>query len=88
MATFTVRSIIEGQRPILLVCHDEDGWQFLTGDAVGMHEAMIVALKTILRHDPSVSELSDLALGWQAWRQQPGAEWVREPRHEEGAAEQ
>jgi hypothetical protein len=53
-----------------------------------MDDAMLVALEEIVRRDPSIAELADLAIGWQAWRERPGAAWVREARESGGAAEQ
>jgi hypothetical protein len=32
--------------------------------------------------DPSVLELADLPLGWQAWRSHLGAPWQRTPKGE------
>jgi len=81
VATFTVGKIVKGGAPILLVCHDaEDGsWQFLTGDAFEMDDAMLVALKEIVARDSSVLELADLPLGWCASREHLGAPWSRHP---------
>ena len=88
VATFTVRQIMKDGLPILFVRRDDDGWQFLTGSAVTMRDAMLVGLKEIVSRDPSVADLADLDVGWQAWRERAGAPWVREPSPEEGAAEQ
>jgi hypothetical protein len=79
VATITVRQITSRQQPILLVCHDEEdgSWQFLTGGAFNMADAMVVALKEIVQLDSSVSELSDLPLGWQASRASPKHAWIR-----------
>jgi len=80
LATFTVRQFIDGQKPILFVSHDAaDGcWQFLTGDAISMDDAMLVALKEIVKRDPTVVALADLPLGWEAWRESPESQWVRQ----------
>jgi len=37
----------------------------------------IVALKTILALDHSIAALSDLPMGWSAWRNDSDAEWQR-----------
>ena len=88
VATFTVRQIIDGTRPILLVSHDADdgGWQFLTGEALSMDDALLVALKEIVLRDPSVLLLADLPTGWQASRRDAEAQWVRELLPPEGEA--
>ena len=85
VVTCTVRQIAREGHSILLVSHDaEDGmWSFLTGEVFDIGDALLVALKEIVALDPSVTELSDLPLGWQARRKGPGALWVRHP---EGAA--
>jgi len=78
-ATFTVRQIVRDGQPILLVSHDgeDGGWQFLTGAPVDLKDALLLALEEIVALDPSVAELADLPSGWQAWRERPGALWVR-----------
>jgi hypothetical protein len=61
----TVREIIEGRRPILLVAHDaeEGGWQFLTGGPFDVSDGMLVTLSNVVRHDRSLRELADLPPG-------------------------
>ena len=79
MATLTVRQVIADGQPILLVSHDaEDGmWQFLTGESVEMADAMLVSLCEMYRIDPSIAELADLPIGWQAKRSAAGKPWRR-----------
>jgi hypothetical protein len=77
-ATFSVRQVFREGRPILHVVHDEDGtWQFLTGDAVEMADALLVSLAEPLRIDPTVGELADLPRGWEASRGAVGEPWQR-----------
>jgi hypothetical protein len=45
-----------------------------------MDEAMLVALRRIFERDASIAELSDLPLGWQAWRDGPDLPWQRSKR--------
>jgi hypothetical protein len=80
VATMTVRQITQGGQPILLVSRDaEDGtWQFLTGGPVETADAVLVSLREVYRIDPSVAELADLPLGWQAWRSSAGEPWQRQ----------
>ena len=79
VATMTVRQVIHGGQPILLVAHDADDgmWQFLTGGPVEMADAMIVSLRQMYLVDPSVGELADLPLGWLAERMAVGERWQR-----------
>lgn len=81
VAAITVRQIVLGGEPILLVCHDEEdgGWQFLTGESIETSDSMVVGLSTVYALDPTIGELADLPLGWQAWREHRNASWVRSP---------
>lgn len=80
-AVVTLRSIVFGGQPILLVFHDEedDGWQFLDGQVFEMSNAAVVALDEIVKRDPSVLEIADLRPGWKAWRDSPSSPWQRAP---------
>ena len=84
VATITTRQVIREGQPILLVSHaaDDGSWQFLTGGAFSTEDGMLVALQEIVEHDPSVSELADLPLGWVAKRDAIGSPWSRS-RHED-----
>jgi hypothetical protein len=84
VAAITTRQVIREGSPILLVSHDaEDGsWQFLTGGVFSVTDGMIVALHEIVKHDPTVCELADLPLGWEAHRDSIGSSW-RRLRHED-----
>jgi hypothetical protein len=88
VATFCVRQVFHGGKPILYVVHDDDdgAWQFLTGEPVAQEDAMVVGLSTVVRHDPSVMELADLPYGWSATRRAVGEPWQREKR--EGASDE
>jgi hypothetical protein len=81
VATFTVREVIRGEKPILLVAHDADDgmWQFLTGEPVEMADAMLVSLREVYRIDPTIGELADLPPGWTAERAAIGQPWHRQP---------
>ncbi len=79
VATLTLRQIMLEGKPILLVCHDDDDgmWQFLDGDNFRVEDALLVCLKNVVAHDPSVEELADLPLGWHATRRHPDEPWCR-----------
>lgn len=79
-AAFTVGKIVNREKPILLVHHDEEdgSWQFLTGEPFDMSDAKIVGLGEIAKIDPSVLELADLPIGWSASRQTLKDCWCRE----------
>jgi hypothetical protein len=79
VAVFSLRQIIFEGQPILHVTHDnEDGsWQFLGAEIPEENDAVVVALEEIVKHDPSVKELADLPLGWEARRRNKNENWQR-----------
>jgi hypothetical protein len=73
--------VLDENHPILLVCHDDDGdWQFLCGTTNDSDHGRLVCLNDIVKLDPSVNEVADLAPGWRAWRENGNAEWHREAK--------
>ena len=78
-ATFTMRQVMDGSEPILLVSHDQEdhGWQFIGSSDASMPDAMLVALEEVVRRDPTVVEVADLEPGWQAIRDFVGGPWTR-----------
>jgi hypothetical protein len=78
-AAFTTRPVLEGNLPILLVNHDEDGdWQFLCGTTNRTEDGRIVSLGGIFERDRSLAPVADLPEGWRASRTAKGAVWTRE----------
>jgi len=79
VAVFTTRHIFRDGLPILHVSHDlDDGsWQFHWGGDIDEQSAMIVGLREVVDHDPSIVELHDLPEGWIAWRKDSESEWIR-----------
>jgi hypothetical protein len=79
VAVITLRQIISDGAPILHVTHDSEdgGWQFLGWGDASEEDAKVVALRTIVRLDPSVQELADLPPGWHAWRETVDQPWRR-----------
>lgn len=81
-STITMRQVLEGLEPILLVSHDADdeGWQFIGITSANVDDGRAVCLEEIVRLDPSVVEVADLAPGWQAVRERVGGRWTRRQR--------
>jgi len=76
LAVFTLKDIVSGRRPVLHVVHDLDGdWQFLTGEAVSMEEAMLVSMNSILTLDHSLAQLLEMESGFEATRATSEDEW-------------
>jgi len=83
-ATFTTKPVLRDGHPVLLVVHDEEGdWQFLCGTTNQQEDAQIVGLGTIVRLDPTLAELAELPVGWQASRDAVGTEWSKESMEED-----
>ena len=80
VASFIVKQIVYGGKPILYVTHDEDdgAWQFLTDEEAIVDDLIVVSLNEIVKLDPSVNELFNLPTGQYATRKFVGDKWVRE----------
>jgi hypothetical protein len=79
VAVYTVKKIWENGKPILYVYHDlEDGaWQFHTDRVPNEEDSSVISLKRIVELDESIKELSDLPIGWCAWRASKMDPWQR-----------
>jgi hypothetical protein len=84
-ATMTMRQVLDGSEPILLVAHDADdhAGQFIGISDASLADARIVGLEEIVQLDPTVLEVADLPPGWQAVRDEVGGEWTRRQRPED-----
>lgn len=71
--------ILDEDRPILRVTHDEDDgeWQVLCGELHEASDGRLVCLGCMVSRDPSILILADLPLGWCADRDSAGDDWVR-----------
>lgn len=75
----TTKSILQKEKDIKLVSHDEDDgmWEFLDGEEVDENSSAIVSLYEMVLIDDSINELFDLPLGWIAYRENRNLEWSR-----------
>jgi hypothetical protein len=72
----------DGERPVLLVTHDEDAdWSFLCGDVHPQDAAFfrVDGFVHPISNDPTLAEVLDLPVGEQVERRHPGRPWVRSP---------
>jgi hypothetical protein len=70
--------VFENSRPVLLVARPDRDWQLLCGDAHSPNQGpRLVGLNHLLDRDPSLTEILDLPVGWQAEREKLGGEWTR-----------
>lgn len=74
---FTCNHVFHDGKDILLVTNDEDGdWQFMCGD--GEHEmetGILICLRHATELDPTINDLWDLPLGYEAERKSKNAKW-------------
>src|SRR5687768_2803603 len=74
----TVR-VFRDDYPILCVSHADDGdWQILCGTTNEPGHLFVVCLGCCYQRDKTIGEMSDLPLGWTAWRDYVGGPWHRE----------
>ena len=81
-AVLTLRQVLDGTEPILLVSHDlgDDGWQFIGSSDASFVDARVVSLEEMVNLDPTILVVSDLLPGLQAVRSGPGLAWRRRLR--------
>ncbi|WP_027818886.1 hypothetical protein [Paraburkholderia bannensis] len=81
VAVIVTRSVVYEQDWIAFVSHDyEDGaWQFHGSQSNPMQEtdALVASSQSIVQLDDSVRDLSDLPVGWHAWRTTREMPWLR-----------
>lgn len=75
-AVFTCCHVLLGERPVLYVSHDEDGyWQFLCGEDHEESDAKLVSLHSIYLLDNSLGQLAELECCHSAERDSADDEW-------------
>ena len=81
LAVISLRSIVFDGAPVLYVTHDLDDhcWQFLGLGDPDERDSCVVGLSEMWARDVSLAELSDLPLGWHAWRDTASSPWQRGP---------
>ena len=81
-AVITEESVVAARKPILLVIHDEGhgGWQFMSGGDITGQNPKVITKEEILKLDPTLKEVIDLPVNWEARRANPKAPWVRQKR--------
>jgi hypothetical protein len=76
-AVFVCKHIFEGSRPVLLVSHSEDDWQFLCGENHTASELPeVVGLNHILERDFSIVAIMDIPVDCEAERQTTSSPWI------------
>lgn len=76
-ACFTCCHVLEENKPILYVSHDEDGyWQFLCGRNHKEEDARVVSLESILSIDETMGDLAELDYGECAEAESVTSDWI------------
>lgn len=76
-ACFTCCHVLNENKPILYVSHDDDGyWQFLCGENHKEEDARIVSLATILEIDETMRDLAELNYGAYAEAKDETSDWI------------
>lgn len=75
-AAFMCSHVLNEEKPILYVSHDEDGyWQFLCGGTHTEDDAKVVSLMSAWKHDESIGQLASMPCGSVAQRLDIHSEW-------------
>jgi len=71
--------VFRHQRPILFVSRHGGNWQFLCGgdDHGDPHKPHYIQIGMLVEYDPSLTELADLPMEWEAERAGPEKSWIR-----------
>jgi hypothetical protein len=77
-AAYICSHVFENTHPILLVSRDGGDWQCLCGGEHDIHEIpYVVGLNHLIERDPTLAELMDLPINWEAERGRVGEKWLR-----------
>ena len=78
----TTASVALKAKPVLLVIHEEGhgGWQFMDGGDVTGTKPHVIPKDELLKLDPTLKEVTDLPVAWEARRINASSPWVRSKR--------
>ncbi|MFZ4574641.1 MAG: DUF4262 domain-containing protein [Phycisphaerales bacterium] len=78
---WTLRDLVQSERPVLRVVHEADGeWQLLSDDPeIRDEDVVLTTLGAALQRDPSLGKAGGLPSGWVAWREDVSGEWAAAP---------
>ena len=79
VAAITSKYVLEGNYPILRVVHyfDDHSWAFTCGTTNDPREGRVIAMREVVRIDPTIKEIADLPPGWGASREVVGGKWEK-----------
>ena len=70
--------VFRATRPVLFVSREDGDWQFLCGGSHASDETpRVVGQNHLIERDPSLSDLMDLPVEWEAERDTTESPWTR-----------
>ena len=76
-AVLTSKYVLSENSPIVFVAHHLDGiWEFWGEEIIDESEIVVVSLGSIIEIDPSVLEISDLPIEFNAVRESKQKPWT------------
>ena len=69
--------VFKNSQPILLVCREGGDWQFLCGGSHDNETPKVVGINHLFERDPTLLEVRDLPMDWEAEREAVGSPWIR-----------
>lgn len=81
LMVFCCEHVFRDERPVLYVCREDGDWQFLCGqgDHPASSEPVVVGVGHLVEKDPSLNQLANLPMNWEAERGSIGDAWIRTP---------
>lgn len=80
IAAYVCSHVFENSKPVLLVSRAGGDWQCLCGgDHAADEVPNVVGLNHLLDRDPSLRELEDLPMDWEAERTTTKQKWIKTP---------
>ena len=78
-AVVTTHEIAEGKLPVLRVRREAGpgGWQMYDNTNIAGKRPVAITKTDALKRDPSLREVTNLPIGWEAERTRVGAPWVK-----------
>jgi hypothetical protein len=75
-AVFSSKYVMKLDSPIVYVAHHADGtWEFWGKEVIDESEVVVVSLENIIKIDPTVLEIADLPVEFNAVRDSKTSPW-------------
>jgi hypothetical protein len=78
----TSKYVIQHNSPIVFIAHHEDGiWEFWGKEIIDESEIIVVSLRQIIQIDPTILEVADLPVEFNAIRESKESPWAVVPKN-------